>query len=186
MITQENNESFEVKPLRGNEIINVQIIIDTDKIINEHRAPSNDQNNPTLLGHQYQFMVVSNSEKIIGQENADLKFQGEHGDLLRFYVTPDDCMYMDAFLYGVKKIGGNHVFSDFSFKAGRRNSVKSNEGSSPIPPLIYEVPFYFYEAWIENTGTVSLEIRFALYKRVRGHENPILHGYFCFNPNIVI
>jgi hypothetical protein len=187
MKTQELNENATVELASTNEIINVQIVIDTDKILKNFKSPSKDQNNPTGLDHTYQFMVVSTLANIKGQGTADLEFSAEVGDVVRFNAISEyNNMDNAVMMYGITKFGGTDVFNAFSSKVYTKTAIQANNGQSPLPPVFASETFWFYESSIAKAGTEDFMIRFALYTRVRGQENPVLYGYFHWDPRVVV
>lgn len=191
MKTQELNENVGIELASSNEIINVQIIIDTDKIISDMNKkgikPSQNKDAPTGLDHSYQFMVVSTLANIKGQGTADLEFKAEVGDVVRFNTVSEyNNMDNAVLLYQIKKFGGTDVFNEFSSKVYTKKVIQAAGGTSPLPPTFADVRFWFYESSIAKAGTEDFDIRFALYTRVRGQENPVLYGYFYWDPRVVV
>lgn len=191
METQELNENVGIELASSNEIINVQIIIDTDKIISDMKkkgiTPSTNKDAPTGLDHSYQFMVVSTLANIKGQGTADLEFKAEVGDVVRFNTVSEyNNMDNAVLLYQIKKFGGTDVFNEFSSKVYTKKVIQAAGGVSPLPPTFADVRFWFYESSIAKAGTEDFDIRFALYTRVRGQENPVLYGYFYWDPRVVV
>jgi hypothetical protein len=191
MKTQELNANATAELASSNEIINVQIVINTDKVVNDMTkrgiTPSKDQNNPTGLDHSYQFMVVSTLANIQGQGTADLSFTAEVGDVVRFNAISEyDNMDNAVLMYGITKFGGTDVFNAFSSKIYTKTAIQANNGQSPLPPVFVNETFWFYESSIANSGTEDFMIRFALYTRVRGQQNPVLYGYFQWDPRVVV
>ena len=168
-----------------NEIINIQIVIDTDKVIKDHPSPSKDQNNPTGLSHQYQYMVVSGNEQITGQGTADLNFKAFTGDIVRITMVSEyNNLDNPILVYKINKFGGNDVFSQFNSET---ITTKTVEPSSPnvLPPVVEERKFWYYQANVNNPGTENYQVWFAMYQRVRG-GNPQLFGYFYWDPTITV
>ncbi|MBL0910603.1 hypothetical protein G5645_21675, partial [Pectobacterium carotovorum] len=61
----------------SNNVINVIVIIDTDRIINDPsiKSVSKDQAHPTPIGHQYSYMVAPNQSAISGEGTGDLNIR---------------------------------------------------------------------------------------------------------------
>jgi hypothetical protein len=191
MKTQELNENTGIELASSNEIINIQIIIDTDKIISDLNKkgikPSQNKDLPTGLDHSYQFMVASTLASIKGQGTADLEFKAEVGDVVRFNAISEyNNMDNAVLMYNIKKFGGTDVFNEFSSKVYTKKVIQAASGTSPLPPTFAEVKFWFYESSIAKSGTEDFNIHFALYTRVRGQENPVLYGYFYWDPRVVV
>lgn len=193
MKTQESNENELVELASTNEIINVEIVIDTDKLISDMKkqgkTPSKIQSSPTGIDHTYQYMVVSTLANIKGQGTSELTFQAEVGDVVRFNTISEyNNMDNAVLLYGIEKFPGTvvNVFNDFSSKVYTKTVIQANNGQSPLPVSYADVKFWFYESSVAKAGTENFMISFALYTRVRGQANPVLYGYFQWDPTIVV
>jgi nematocidal protein AidA len=167
------------------EITNVQIVIDTDKVIRDFPSPSQDSNNPTGLPHIYQYMAVSGNNAITGQGTADLNFQAITGDVVRMTMTSEyGNLENPVLIYNIKKYGGDQVFSDFESRTEQVVTVEPG-GNIVLPPNMTTRTFWYFEADVENAGTENYQVWFAMYQRVRG-GNPKLYGYFYWDPTITV
>jgi hypothetical protein len=189
MKTQELNENVGTELASSNEIINIQIVIDTDKIIKDHTAPSQNPKAPTGLTHEYQFMVASTLASIGGQGKGELVFNAEVGDVVRFNAISEyNNMDNAVLVYSIDPFIGekNNVFNEFSSKVYTKSVIQAVAGQSPIPPTFADVKFWFYETTVKQTGTENFQVSFGLYRRVRGQADPVLYGYFQWDPTIVV
>jgi nematocidal protein AidA len=168
------------------QITNIQVTIDTDRLIQNFPNPSKDQNKPTGVDHSYQFMVASNVTAITGQGGADLNFAATVGDVIRLYGTSEyNNMDNAVIIYGINKFGGTNVFSNFETKLFTKVAVLPTPPNS-LPPTFESQKFGFYEADVVNTGTENYTIQFAVYVRDRSQANPVLYGYFYWDPTITV
>ncbi|MFA6978019.1 MAG: inclusion body family protein [Ignavibacteriaceae bacterium] len=168
-----------------NVITNIQIVIDTDKVIKDIPNPSKDQNHPSGLSHDYQYMVVSGNQKINGQGTADLNFLAFPGDVVRMSMTSEySNLDNPVLIYKIAKFGGDDVFSDFNAESITTKTVEPGS-SNVLPPAIVERKFWYYQANVENKGTENYQVWFAMYQRVRGGD-PVLFGYFYWDPTITV
>jgi hypothetical protein len=182
----EKANDFEINSV--NENINVQIIIDTDKIINDYRTPSEDENSPIAIDHNYMYMVVSTPNAAIGHENAsNLLLSAEVGDLIRFNALSEyNNMDNSVLLCEIKKVKGTNVFGKFKSKVYNKIAIEAAIGESPLPAVFSKKTFWFYESHIKRTGKEIFSLKFALYKRIRGQKDPVLFGYFSLNQIVVV
>jgi hypothetical protein len=171
-----------------NENINVQIIIDTDKIINDYGTPSEDESSPIAIDHNYMYVVVSTPNAATGLENAtNLLLSAEVGDLIRFNALSEyNNMDNSVLLCEIKKVKGTNVFGKFKSKVFNKIGIQAAVGESPLPAIFVKKTFWFYESHIKRTGKEIFSLKFALYRRIRGQKDPVLFGYFAYNQIIVI
>jgi hypothetical protein len=169
-------------------IVNVQIIIDTDKLINDYGTPCEDDNTPIAIDHNYIYVVVSTPNASRGYENDDnLKLKGEVGDVIRLNAISEyNNMDSSVLLCEIKKIKGTNVFEKFKSKVYNKIGIQAAVGESPLPAVFSEKTFWFYESHIKRVGKEIFSLKFALYRRIRGQKEPVLFGYFSFNQIIVV
>jgi hypothetical protein len=171
-----------------NEIINVEIIIDTDRVINDFEIPSTDDDSPIVIDHNYMYVVVSTPNETVGNENnLNLKLSAEVGDVIRFNTISEyNNMDNSALLCEVKKIKGANVFGRFKSKVFNKISIEAAIGESPLPPVFVKRAFWFYESSVKKIGKETFSLKFALYIRKRGQQDPVLWGYYICNQVIVV
>jgi hypothetical protein len=171
-----------------NENINVQIIIDTDKIINDYGTPSEDESSPIAIDHNNIYVIVSTPNAATGHKNAiNLPLSAEVGDLIRFNALSEyNNMDNSVLLCEIKKVKGTNVFGKFKSKVYSKTSIQAAVGESPLPAIFVKKTFWFYESHIKRTGKEIFSLKFALYTRIRGQKDPVLFGYFSFNQVVVI
>jgi hypothetical protein len=182
--TQETNA--EALQDGSNVITNIQITIDTDRLIQDIPNPSKNIKSPTGISHIYQYMVVSGNEAISGQGGADLNFNAEVGDAVRIHATSEYDNYDNPVLiYDIKRFQGDQVFSTFNSEILTKTTV---EPSTPkvLPPTYAKEKFWFYQANVKNTGAEGFMIYFAMYVKERGNPNPQLFGYYYWDPTITV
>jgi len=170
------------------EIINVQIIIDTDKLCANYPKQENpDPMNAQGLPHDYQYMVVSSQAAISGTASADLKFKANVGDVIRFNMTSEFANFENpVMMYDVRKSSGDDVFGPFSSRVFRKQGIVPQIGPSPLPVQCEELPFWFFQSDVLGMGTENFLIYFALYYRERGNPCPQVYGYYFWDPAIVV
>ncbi|MEA5258731.1 inclusion body family protein [Arcicella aquatica] len=171
-----------------NKIINVNIIIDTTRLMRDFKSPSKDQNNPTGIGHNYQYMVVSEGTNINGQGTGDLSFTAVQGDVVRFYAVSEYNNYDNpVILYNLFKFGGVDVFNNPNFELQQFSNV-STVAPKTFNPLTLQSGvtqnFWFAQNTVNQKGTENYGLRFALYN-YDDSNNLILYGYFAWDPTII-
>lgn len=164
--------------------INVQITIDAQGIVNSYSNPSQDQNSPTGIAHNFGFMVAT-SNTISGSGTGNLNFSAQVGDTVRFFGVSASNNFEDAILlYGINAFSGTQVFSSFSNLTFTKNGV-SPSGPSVLPAHIGSQQYWFYQSSVVQAGTEGYKVVFALYTR-DSNGNPQLYGYFQWDPTITV
>jgi hypothetical protein len=184
-IYEETNDSL-VNSI--NEIINVEIIIDTDRVINDFETPSVDDESPITIDHNYMYVVVSTPNETVGNgKNINLKLSAEVGDVIRFNsISEYNNMDNSVLLCEVKKVKGANVFGKFKSKVFNKISIEAAIGESPLPPVFVKRAFWFYESSVKKMGKETFSLKFALYVRKRGQQDPVLWGYYICDQVIVV
>lgn len=168
-----------------NKIINVNIIINTARLMKDFPTPSKDQNKPTGIAHDYQYMVVSDNAQISGQGTGDLSFTAVQGDVVRFYAVSEYNNYdFPVILYKLFKISGDNVFNKTDFELQSFSKVDTVAPAS-FNPLVLKSPnptqdFWFAQNTVNNKGTEYYGLQFAVY-----NSDLSLYGYFSWDPKIV-
>ncbi|THF53294.1 hypothetical protein E6C50_03580 [Flavobacterium supellecticarium] len=170
-------------------ITNIQVIIDTDKIINDYpKGGSTDSTKPTGIGHQYQYMVASNLTGSAGSGTADLVINAVSGDVVRFNAVSEYDNFNNAvIIYNIQKFGGTDVFGPFTSKVFTAAGVQPSAGASPLPiQQVNGMSYWFYQADVIKPGTENYNVSFALYTMDRASGNMKLFGYFVWDPTIIV
>ncbi len=172
----------------SNSIVNVIVVIDTDALIEafENNNPSQDAGNPTGIGHQYAYMVVTSEQVIGGSGTADLNFKDNVGDVIRWTGTSESANFdASVLIYGLPQFGsGTQVSSNPTFKMYTRSSMMPAQ-NTVFPVSFTNQTYWFIQADITNTGTENYCIQFGLYYRPNGGDQKLL-GYFYWDPTITI
>ncbi|WCT13042.1 inclusion body family protein [Mucilaginibacter jinjuensis] len=168
------------------EIINIQVVIDTDAITNDYPNPSKDPAHPTGLPHNYMYMVATRANVIVGSGTGDLSIKADVGDIIRWYGTSEYGNFdSSVVLYKMERFAGDTVFNNLTFSVYKRQGVLPTDGSV-FPINFSEQTYWFNQANVVNKGTENYNIQFALYTRQRGTANPVLFGYYYWDPTIVV
>ncbi|MDW3194904.1 MAG: inclusion body family protein [Cytophagales bacterium] len=168
-----------------NNIIDVQVTIDTDTLIKDVPNPSKNPESPSQIGHQYAFMVVTDGAAISGQGGADLSFAAQVGDTVRFHGSSASNNFENAvLLYGMPRFGGSQVFSEFISYTFTKSGV-SPSNPAVLPAHVGSERFWFFQANVIQAGTENYQVRFAVYQR-DDNGYPVLLGYYQWDPQIVV
>ena len=177
-----------------NEIINVNIILATDRILRDHPNASKDQDHPTGIGHNYQYMVA-NSAAIDpkGTGTGDLSFKAIEGDVLRMTAVSEYNNYRTSvimyklFLFDRNGHPSAPIFNGEPFRLDSFDDVNTRYPSqfNPLETEVRQQAFWFAENTLMKHGTANVGFEFAIYKTPRGGE-PELQGYFYWDPTITV
>jgi len=59
-----------------------------------------------------------------------------------------------------------------------------NSASTPLPAAITEETFWFYQAGVAAKGVEGYMVQFGLYTRDPNTGQPVLNGYYAWDPTI--
>lgn len=168
------------------EIINIQVVIDTDAITTDHTSPSQDPNNPTGLNHTYMYMVATRGNTITGSGGADLNIKADVGDVIRWYAVSEYGNFDSAVvIYKLAWYAQDKVFDGETFSVYNRTGILPANGTA-LPVGFSDQNFWFNQATVINKGTEQYNVQFALYVRQRGVNDPVLYGYFYWDPTVTV
>jgi len=165
--------------------INILITIDTDAVLKNYPNPSQNSNSPTGIGHNMGYMVCTGTTINSGQGTGDLDFNALVGDTVRAFATSGSDNFEDAvLLYGMPMFSGTQVFSAFAYQNYTKSTVVPNSTTTVLPAKITDETFWFYQASVINKGTEGYMVQFALYTRDPNSGQPVLKGYYAWDPTI--
>lgn len=186
-----------------NEPIDILTVVDTDHIKERYTNPSQDQNNPTAINSNSQFMIVTNDAALSGQGTGWLNFRATVGQSIRLFGTSASANSNDAIIiYGVLPSGspncpGPYVTSifDFPFVARHFELPKAVQPShtfypyNGLPPNLNRQEFQYLESIIASTTygvTEEFCIQFALFDRSEGGDEQQLVGYYYWYTQVTV
>lgn len=168
-------------------IINILITIDTDAVKSRYPNPSKDSNHPTGVAHNMGYMVATGTTINSGQGTGDLSIKALVGDQVRAFATSGSDNFEDAvLLFGMPKFSGTEVFGPFNYQNFTKSTIIPQSTSTPLPGRIGEETFWFYQASVSQKGTEGYMVQFALYTRDPNTGNPVLFGYYQWDPTITV
>lgn len=170
------------------EVFFVNVIIDTQYIIDNY-PPNQSKDNPPMIfpnrkGFNPIYMVTS-GENNINSGTDNLQVNAYVGDQI-CWASQSETSNFDhsVYIYAIKPVQGK-VFSqnDVRYSCYNKTIVVPSKND---PTLMVEEKrtFPFMTAPIEDTGTESYHIWFAIYKREGTTQK--LYGYFREDPTIVV
>jgi hypothetical protein len=174
--------------------INILITIDTDSVTksfpnpNPGTNPIGSQSNPIGIAHSMGFMVATGCPVNSGQGTGDLSIAALVGDTVRAFATSgSDNFEAAVLLYSMPPMPNNPtVFGPFNYQNFNKSTVIPNSVTSPLPAQIVTETFWFYQASVVTTGTENYEVQFTLYTRDPNTGQPLLYGYFYWDPQITV
>jgi len=167
--------------------INILIAIDTDRVKAQYPNGSKDSNNPTGIAHDLGYLVSTGTKINSGQGTGDLSITALVGDTLRAFATSGSDNFEDAvLLYGLPRFSGDQVTSDFQYQNFTKSTVIPNSATQPLPAKIADEDFWFFQASIIKKGTEGYGVRFGLYTRDLNTGQPVLYGYYWWDPQITV
>lgn len=160
-------------------IINLNVVINTDGLKQKFQNPSQDQNNPTGISHEDAYMFVLDHRAISDQGTGNLNFAAKVGDRLRINGTSEhDNFEQSILIYKIDKFSGVNVFDMFKYSIITQPTPQP--GPNVLPPKIVNRDYWFYETNIINPGVEGYRIWFALYVESK------LYGYFYWDPTVTV
>jgi hypothetical protein len=167
--------------------VNILISIDTDSVKKSYPNPSHDPNHATGIGHNLGYMVATGTTVNSGQGTGDLNFNALVGDTVRsFAISGSDNFEDSVLLYGMPRFSGDQVFGTFIYQNFTKSTVVANSPVTPLPARIVEESFWFYQASVATKGTEGFMVQFGLYTRDPNSGQPVLYGYFQWDPTIKV
>lgn len=167
--------------------INILITIDTDAVKAQYPSPSKNQAAPTGISHNMGYMVATGTKINSGQGTGDLSITALVGDTVRAFATSGSENFEDSvLLFGLPKFSGADVFGPFNYQNFTKSAVVPQSTSAPLPARIVDEDFWFYQASISKKGTEGYMVQFAMYTRDPDSGEPVLFGYFQWDPTITV
>ncbi len=166
-------------------IINILIAIDTDAVQKTYPNPSKDSSKPTGIAHNMGYMVATGTTVNSGQGTGDLDINALVGDEVRAFATSGSDNFEDSvLLYGMPQFSGTPVFGLFIYQSFTKSAVIPNSPTTPLPAKTADEVFWFYQASVAQKGTEGYMVQFGLYIRDQNTGQPVLKGYYAWDPTI--
>jgi nematocidal protein AidA len=166
-------------------IINILIAIDTDAVGSKYPVGSKDSNKPTGIAHNMGYMIATGTTVNSGQGTGDLDFNALVGDQVRAFATSGSDNFEDSvLLYGMPPFSGTPVLGTFIYQNFTKSAVIPNSPITPLPAKTADEVFWFYQASVAQKGTEGYMVQFGLYTRDPNTGQPVLKGYYAWDPTI--
>eukprot|EP01113_Clastostelium_recurvatum_P041449 TRINITY_DN6585_c0_g1_i2.p1 TRINITY_DN6585_c0_g1~~TRINITY_DN6585_c0_g1_i2.p1 ORF type:complete len:194 (+),score=72.68 TRINITY_DN6585_c0_g1_i2:133-714(+) len=170
--------------------INVALIVDTESVVKAYPKPSQNPSNATAIGHDHEFLIVTNSPQVDKQGTADVSFTARIGDEVSFFGVSTHGNAQDAIiLYDITPVGEKNVFNDFVLNVLDRNGVQPDPAHSKdhgIPARHVPLTYNTIDSKIRQKGRESFWVHFALYKLNENQDDQVLVGYYKFDPTVTV
>ena len=89
-------------------------------------------------------------------------------------------------IIGIKRYGGDEVFSTFEVNSFTKSSYVPSHSSNGLPVTFEDRNFSFLSASVVSRGTENYQVQFAVYVRDRNQKDPVLKGYYQWDPTITV
>lgn len=165
--------------------INILISIDTDSVKSKYPNPSKDPSKPTGIAHNLGYMVATGTTVNSGQGTGDLDFNALVGDTVRSFAVSGSDNFEDAVLiFGMPQFSGDEVMGLFIYQSFTKSTIIPNSQTTPLPGKVSEETFWFYQSSVAKKGTEGFMVQFGLYTRDSSSGQPVLYGYYQWDPTI--
>ncbi|RUR99380.1 inclusion body family protein [Pectobacterium polaris] len=167
--------------------INIIVVIDTDRIINdkEKETVSKNPDKPTPIGHQYSYMVATNESVISGSGTADLNVKANIDDTLRWTgISESGNSDSSVLVYNLPKFAGDTVFTTPQYIKRTRSAMEPGK-DSPFPVSFSEQTHWYMQSTLIAKGKEHYQVQFGLYRRGKEGKQE-LFGYFQWDPTITV
>ena len=169
------------------DIIDIEIVVDTDNLMSANPNASKDPNNPTAVGHNYAYMVAPNEYVKSGQASGDLSLSVDVGDTIRWRMTSQsgNTSY-SANLQNIARFANDQITGTVTGELLEPQSPVpgTTPGTIDLPPTYTTTSQYdFYlTADIVQAGTESYNVSFVV---LQYHASQLqILGYFVWDPTL--
>jgi hypothetical protein len=152
-------------------------------------TPSTDSANPTLLPHNFHYMIANDPRGIVsGQGTGDLNFMAQPRDEVHFYGTSIEQNADDAIIvYNVvPQPNQPNVFGNFQVDIVTLSGAVSPTSPNGLPVKNGSGSFASLDAKVSQQGTEAFLVYYGLYQLDSTGENQVLYGYFGWDPVITV
>ena len=168
----------------GQDIINITTIINTGYVMQNYKNPSTNPSSPTPIDHNSEYMVASYGTAISGSGGADLVIQAQPGDVLRWFgISEANNFDNEVIIYGAPFYNGTAVFTTPIFIQSADDIMVPPTNYPTAPATQQTVKMWFLEATIDQYGTGSYQVQFAIYTTNSAGVSQ-LYGYFQWDPQV--
>lgn len=171
-------------------IVDIEIVVDVDRLMATTPNPSQDPEHPTMVGHNYAYMIAASHYVTSGQATGDLSISARSGDNIRWrMVSQSGNTHYSANLMNITHLSGNHIMSGTEGKLlkVREPFPGTTLGDIPLPPsgdhaFAAEKQYeYFVESNLVDEGYENYNVLFVVYEYDDGLQ---LKGYFGWDPRV--
>lgn len=174
-------------------IIDVEVVIDTQTLLQSSYKPSNDPNNPTGLPHVgFAYMIAQPTFVSSGQASGNLSLNALVGDVIQWrMLSLSGNSGQAAVLYGVPQFAGSIVTGAVTGQIEQPYEPLATlqaDGNNYNPPQYSTITAndYFLQADITGHGTEQYKVCFYITTPNAQTGQPTLAGYYYWDPTITV
>lgn len=191
MIEKEVVETQAIREMLGlnatQQMIYINVTIDTDAIIRDYKTPSTNPAAPTQVNPSGYFYMVATRDKSQSAGTNVLEVKAQVGDHI-CWSSQSETSNMDhsAYIYKITYRYGDKVFDDSKVMFyDYEKEILVPKDSSPLDMKSEIRSFPFMDVGIQKRGNENYNFFFAIYKRGDNGKQQ-LYGYFMSDPSIVV
>ncbi|MCP1290290.1 MULTISPECIES: inclusion body family protein [Chromobacterium] len=171
-------------------IVNIEMVFDTQTILNKYPGPSQNSGQPTGIAHKDVYMVAESRFVTGGQASADLAVKAEVDDVIRWRaLSLSSNVSQSVIVYKIQKFSGSQVTSiPVPTESRPWVPIPNQNADKVVDPLNYtaqQIPNYYLGCNVTDTGTENYQVWFYITEQVSGNQVKTL-GYFYWDPVIQV
>jgi hypothetical protein len=173
-------------------IINIEMVFDTQTILNKYPSLSQNSAAPTGINHTDVYMVTE--AKYVAdpktQATADLNINAEVDDVIRWRgLSLSDNISQSVIPYKIQKFSGTQVTTiPVPSEAHPWVPVPNQAPDKTVDPLHYtaqQLANYYLGCDVTDSGTEGYQVWFYIAQQVSGSNVKVL-GYLYWDPTITV
>ena len=174
----------------ANVIIDIEIVIDTQRVLNTYGRTPGTWDHPTGIAHSYGYMVAQSDYVRSGQATGDLAIKAIEGDAIRLRsLSLSGNANQSAVIYAITKFSGDTVTDDIKATVSSPKTPIPNvkDGHVVLPPsfVVKQQDAFYLGANIARSGTENYKVGFYITEQDRdGNTN--VKGYYEWDPAIYV
>ena len=169
------------------EIIDIEIVVDTQNLVQSTPNPSQDPTKPTWVAHNFAYMIASAGYVRSGQATGDLSISTDVGDVIRWrMISLSGNTNYSANLDNITYLSGNNVTAPATGFLTQPQTTEPGTTPGPItlPPKFVTTPQfdYYVDAAVIASGTQNYSVLFQVLSYDKGTLKSL--GYFAWDPTL--
>lgn len=154
----------------------INIIVLTSLLLEDHLNPSPDPNDPTPISNKYVCLVKTEEENKIRQvKKNEIKIKAASVEEITFNAISESANFDNpVILYNFESSAGNSVLESLSLSHSAIDTIVP-ESFNPLVTTIVNKDFWICKSIVSDKGTGEYGISFAVY-----NDDLTVLGYFEF------